>query len=125
MSSFETGALGSGIVAALVALVWGVTKILKRSRCQSHTKCCDFDVTRSLTLRADQHTIEMEELRQEIARLKTRDEGERDPPSLSVTVGERMNIPIRHPSQSPLMAENSSSLHQLSKDEPILILNQI
>ena len=45
-------AVGASLTAALVALVYyGIQKLVRRSRCASHTKCCDLDIARSETQR--------------------------------------------------------------------------
>ena len=63
------GALaGAGRTGALIALMYGVMRLVRRSRCASHTRCCDIDVARSQegTLRETREEIimqVMEELR--------------------------------------------------------------
>ena len=49
----------AGITGALVALIYGAMRLLKRSRCASHTKCCDIDVARSTTERKKDPDLEM------------------------------------------------------------------
>ena len=43
---FGATAAGGAVTAALVGLIYGVHKLMQRSRCASHTRCCDFEVTR-------------------------------------------------------------------------------
>ena len=43
---FGATAAGGALTAALVGLIYGVHKLMQRSRCASHTRCCDFEVTR-------------------------------------------------------------------------------
>ena len=42
---------GSAITGLVLAAGYALIKLLKRSRCASHTKCCDLDITRSETER--------------------------------------------------------------------------
>ena len=35
---------GSGILAAVVGLLWGVRKMMQRSQCHSHSGCCDIQI---------------------------------------------------------------------------------
>ena len=49
--SWGNTAVGASLTAALVALVYGIQKLVRRSRCASHTKCCDMDIARSETQR--------------------------------------------------------------------------
>ena len=42
---------GAGVTGAVVALAYGAVKLIRRSRCASHTKCCDFDISRAVTER--------------------------------------------------------------------------
>ena len=39
--------LGGTITGLVLAAGYALIKLLKRSRCASHTKCCDLDITRS------------------------------------------------------------------------------
>ena len=43
---FGSSVAGSGLTAALIALIYGLSRILKRSQCSSHNNCCDFEITR-------------------------------------------------------------------------------
>ena len=42
---------GSAITGLVLAAGYTLIKVLKRSRCASHTKCCDLDIARSGTER--------------------------------------------------------------------------
>ena len=42
---------GSAITGLVLAAGYALIKVLKRSRCASHTKCCDLDIARSDTER--------------------------------------------------------------------------
>ena len=44
-------AAGAGITSVVLAVIYGLQKLFRRSRCASHTKCCDMDVARSETHR--------------------------------------------------------------------------
>ena len=35
---------GSGILAAVVGLLWGVRKMMQRSQCHGHSGCCDIQI---------------------------------------------------------------------------------
>ena len=37
---------GGGITAALLALLYGIKKMIQRSRCRSHNECCELDIER-------------------------------------------------------------------------------
>ena len=43
---FGATAAGGAVTAALVGLIYGAHKMLQRSRCASHTACCEFEVSR-------------------------------------------------------------------------------
>ena len=62
MDDFGTVAAGSGITAALVALIYGVSKLMRRSRCQSHTGCCDLDISRAESERTQRGNKQIVEL---------------------------------------------------------------
>ena len=51
MTDLGTGILGGGLVGLLVASGYGLLKLLRRSKCASHTKCCDLDISRAQTER--------------------------------------------------------------------------
>ena len=52
MTDWSQTAAGAGITGALVALIYGVTKLVRRSKCASHTGCCTFDISRAKSQRA-------------------------------------------------------------------------
>ena len=39
---------GSGILAAVIGLLWGVRKMMQRSQCQGHSGCCDIQIDRAV-----------------------------------------------------------------------------
>ena len=43
---------GSAITGLVLAAGYALIKLLKRSRCASHTKCCDLDITRTKEYRS-------------------------------------------------------------------------
>ena len=51
MSDWTTGAAGAGVTGLVLALGYAGVKLLKRSRCASHTGCCDLDISRAETER--------------------------------------------------------------------------
>ena len=53
MNETELAAAGAGLTTALIAVLYTVAKLLKRSRCASHTKCCDMDISRAETERKE------------------------------------------------------------------------
>lgn len=62
MENFGTVAAGSGITAALVALIYGLSKLMRRTRCKSKTGCCDVDIARAeseRTQRGNKEIVEM------------------------------------------------------------------
>jgi hypothetical protein len=50
---------GAGVTGAVVALAYGAVKLIRRSRCASHTKCCDFDISRAATERKKNDDLEL------------------------------------------------------------------
>ena len=38
---------GSGILAAVVGLLWGVRKMMQRSQCEGHSGCCDITIDKA------------------------------------------------------------------------------
>lgn len=46
-SEFQTGMAANGLTAALIGLVYGLTRLLKRSKCHSNTACCEIDIERA------------------------------------------------------------------------------
>ena len=52
----ENGLVGGGIVGALVALLWGVKKMLERSSCHSNSGCCQIDIARAVEEEMRQRT---------------------------------------------------------------------
>ena len=62
-------AVGASLTAALVALVYGIQKLVRRSRCASHTKCCELDIARSETQR-DKPAVNEELILEVVKRLK-------------------------------------------------------
>ena len=54
---------GAGLTGAFVALAYGAVKLIRRSRCASHTKCCDFDISRATTERKKNDDLELIVLR--------------------------------------------------------------
>jgi len=49
--SLENTVAGAGLTSVIIAVIWGLQKLIRRSRCASHTKCCDIEVARSETNR--------------------------------------------------------------------------
>ena len=46
-NTWEGALAGASLTGALVAVVYGLMRLIRRSRCASHTRCCDIDVARS------------------------------------------------------------------------------
>ena len=46
-SEFQTGMAANGLTAALIGLVYAVTRLLTRSKCHSNTACCEIDIERA------------------------------------------------------------------------------
>ena len=46
-ADFQTGMAANGLTAALIGLVYAVTRLLKRSKCHSSTACCEIDIERA------------------------------------------------------------------------------
>ena len=44
----ETGLLGGGITAAVVALIYTLKKVVERSKCHSNSGCCELDIQRQV-----------------------------------------------------------------------------
>ena len=57
MSDWTTGAAGAGLTGLVLALGYAGVKLLKRSRCASHTGCCDLDIARAETERRAQEDM--------------------------------------------------------------------
>ena len=38
---------GSGILAAVIGLLWGVRRMMQRSQCEGHSGCCDISIDRA------------------------------------------------------------------------------
>ena len=49
---------GASLTGAAVALAYGLIKLVRRSRCASHTKCCDIDFERAATERKKNDDLE-------------------------------------------------------------------
>ena len=41
-----TTVAGGGVTAAIVATIYGIHRLMQRSQCASHTKCCDIKIAR-------------------------------------------------------------------------------
>ena len=52
----ETGLLGGGITAAIVALIYTLKRVIERSKCHSNSGCCELDITRQLEETVRQQT---------------------------------------------------------------------
>ena len=52
----ETGLVGGGITAAIVALIYTVKKVIERSKCHSNSGCCEFDISRQVEEQVRQQT---------------------------------------------------------------------
>ena len=50
------GLVGGGIVGGLVALIWGIKKMLERSSCHSDSGCCKIDIDRMVEEHVRQRT---------------------------------------------------------------------
>ena len=46
-SEFQTGMAANGLTAALIGLVYAVTRLFQRSKCHSNTACCEIDIERA------------------------------------------------------------------------------
>ena len=57
MSDWSTGAAGAGLAGLALTLGYAGVKLLKRSRCASHTGCCDLDISRAETERKEQQDM--------------------------------------------------------------------
>ena len=57
----EAGAVAgsAGLTAAFAAVLYGVSKWLKRSKCKSHTQCCDVELTREQTERNNAAVVDV------------------------------------------------------------------
>ena len=51
MSDWTNGAAGAGVTGLVLGLGYAAIKLLKRSRCASHTGCCELDISRAETER--------------------------------------------------------------------------
>ena len=49
---------GAGLTGAVAALAYGIVKLIRRSRCASHTACCDLDIARAETERKKESDLE-------------------------------------------------------------------
>ena len=58
MGDWQNTAAGAGLTGGLIALLWGGVKLLKRSKCASHTRCCDLDIARAETERRKKMDIQ-------------------------------------------------------------------
>ena len=38
---------GSGILAAVIGLLWGIRRMMQRSQCEGHSGCCDISIDRA------------------------------------------------------------------------------
>ena len=57
-----TAAAGSGLTAAIVGVIYGLSRLLKRSKCKSHLGCCDLDIARDQaqqTVRGNNEIVQM------------------------------------------------------------------
>ena len=52
----ETGLVGGGITAAIVALIYTLKKVVERSKCHSNSGCCEFDISRQVEEQVRQQT---------------------------------------------------------------------
>jgi len=57
---FGSSVAGSGLTAALIGLIYGLSRILKRSQCSSHNNCCDFEIARELEKAQTERDTHME-----------------------------------------------------------------
>ena len=60
---------GGTLTAAVVALIYGITKLMRRSQCQGHSGCCDIQIDREELERAQ---TERDDARQLVAVLMDR-----------------------------------------------------
>ena len=70
---------GASVTGGLVAVLYGVMKLVRRSRCASHTRCCDIDVARSQE--GDRNEIVLQVMQELQAARKKRQKIENDTPS--------------------------------------------
>jgi hypothetical protein len=54
-----TVAGGAGLTAAFAAVLYGISKWIKRSRCKSHTQCCDVEMAREQTERNNAEIVDV------------------------------------------------------------------
>lgn len=69
---------GAGITGALVAALYAGIKILKRSRCASHTGCCDLEVDRAETERRGKMDAVMLQVLEDLRGMKKSPESSED-----------------------------------------------
>ena len=57
----EAGAVAgsAGLTAAFAAVLYGVAKWVKRSKCKSHTQCCDVELAREQTERNNAAVVDV------------------------------------------------------------------
>ena len=57
----EAGAVAgsAGLTAAFAAVLYGVSKWVKRSKCKSHTQCCDVELAREQTERNNAAVVDV------------------------------------------------------------------
>jgi uncharacterized protein YjaG (DUF416 family) len=72
----ETGLLGGGITAAVVALVYTIKKVVERSKCHSNSGCCELDIQRQVEEQVRQATERDMGKMIELVVKKLREEGE-------------------------------------------------
>ena len=75
---------GSAITGLVLAAGYALIKLLKRSRCASHTKCCDLDISRAKTERKKNEelaAIVLEILKQRPVEKEGEEGGHHLPPS--------------------------------------------
>jgi hypothetical protein len=78
---FGSSVAGSGLTAALIGLIYGLSRILKRSQCSSHNNCCEFEIARELEKAQTERDSHMELIKVLVAKLNA-GEGSLTPPSL-------------------------------------------
>ena len=54
-----TVAGGAGLTAAFAAVIYGISKWVKRSKCKSHTQCCDVEMAREQTERNNSQIVDV------------------------------------------------------------------
>ena len=59
---WQESAAGTGITAAAIAAIYAAIKMFRRSRCQSHTGCCDLDIARAKTQRTERSDPDIDEI---------------------------------------------------------------